>query len=233
MGGRHNILHQLRKEMKTFTTFLCLAASTALAHHEEVVIALDAEHTALKEAATTSIAAAAAATEDGDVEQRDNEVGTPVYAAQPQPIYAAPYPLQYQPVHFVPVNAHYRSSPAPVRVVSQIVPQYQRYQQARQFSGSAGLELGPLGGFQVGGGAGLQGLGAGFSGNVLGIGGSVGGGLTPQGAGVGVNAGFAQPNAPNFLTQYVPYYQAPAYGALAPASTVASYPTYTYTTTPY
>ena len=63
--------------------------------------------------------------------------------------------------------------------------------------------------------------------------GSVGGGLTPQGAGVGVNAGFAQPNAPNFLTQYVPYYQAPAYGALAPASTVASYPTYTYTTTTY
>ena len=87
---------------QTFTTFLCLAASTALAHHEEVVKALDAEHTALKEAATTSIAAAAAATEDGDLEQRNDEVGTPVYAAQPQPIYAAPYPLQYQPVHFVP-----------------------------------------------------------------------------------------------------------------------------------
>ena len=70
-----------------------------------MVKALDTEHAALKEAATTSIAAAAAAaaaTEDGDVEQRDNEVGTPVYAAQPQPIYAAPYPIQYQPVHFVP-----------------------------------------------------------------------------------------------------------------------------------
>ena len=95
---------------QTFTTFLCLAASTALAHHEEVVKALDAEHTALKEAATTSIAAAVAATEDGDVEQRDNEVGTPVYAAQPQPIYAAPYPLQYQPVHFVPgiLTSYYR-----------------------------------------------------------------------------------------------------------------------------
>merc|ERR1711953_1666009 len=84
----------------------------------------------------------------------------------------------------------------------QILPYPIQYQQPYPIP----INLGPLGSAQLGAGFGSQGLGGGFSGNILGLGGSVGGGLTQNGLGVGVNGGFAQQSAPNYYQQYNPYY---------------------------
>merc|ERR1712012_298178 len=193
------ILNNITAAMKVFVSFLFLAV--AKAHHEEIATALEAEHETLKNA-------------ESKAEQRA-ESGGSVYTPA---IQFLPYPIQYQQPYPIPIHygPQYRAAtPITYRAVPQMTL-------ARQLQGSAGINLGPLGSAQLGAGFGSQGLGGGFSGNILGLGGSVGGGLTQNGLGVGVNAGFAQQSAPNYYQQYNPYYTtAPVTYTTAP---VAAYP---------
>ena len=96
-----------------------------------------------------------------------------MYSAQP---FYIPYPVHYQQAAPTfgpsPIPIHYRAAASPV--VRVFPPQMRLIHHepvhARQLTGSAGLNLGPLGSAQIGGGLGGQGIGAGFSGNFLGLG---------------------------------------------------------------